>query len=124
VHLWSPVAIALSGLGVLTAVANLLSAYGSKFWQENWEKHINMLEDNIEGRLYKTIWLSKKDASKLKASFTVTGVNLSVQNLMPSQCDVRKSIAIDLEPANGPIASVLNVYLMDSVLNVYLMDEE
>jgi hypothetical protein len=38
VHLWSPVAIALSGLGILTAVANFLSARGSKFWHENWER--------------------------------------------------------------------------------------
>lgn len=54
---WAPVIVALSGLGVLTAVANYLSARGSKFWQENWESHIDMLEDGIEGRLHKTVWL-------------------------------------------------------------------
>jgi hypothetical protein len=75
VRLWSPVAIALSGLGVLTAVANLLSADGSKFWQQNWENHIEMLEDKIEGRLYKTVWLSKEKASKGKTSFSVSRVN-------------------------------------------------
>jgi hypothetical protein len=37
--------------------ANYLSASGSKFWQENWESHIDMLEDEIEGRLHKTVWL-------------------------------------------------------------------
>jgi len=55
---WAPIAVALSGLGVLTATANYLSARGSKFWQQNWEKHIDMLEDDIEGRLHKTVWLS------------------------------------------------------------------
>jgi hypothetical protein len=49
---WTLVTIALSVLGILTAVANSLSG-GSKFWQENWERHIDMLEDEIEGRLYK-----------------------------------------------------------------------
>jgi hypothetical protein len=76
VHLWSPVAVALSGLGFLTAVANFLSAKGSKFWQENWERHIDMLEDEIEGRLYKTVRLPKEKASKGATSFSVSRVNL------------------------------------------------
>jgi hypothetical protein len=54
---WGPVTVALAGLGILTAVANALSARGSTFWQNNWEKHIDMLENEIEGRLYKTVWL-------------------------------------------------------------------
>jgi hypothetical protein len=28
---------------------------GSKFWQENWENHVELLEDKIFGPLYKTI---------------------------------------------------------------------
>lgn len=51
-----PLAIMLAALGVLTSIANLLSAKGSKFWQENWEQHIDMLEDEFEGRLYKSVW--------------------------------------------------------------------
>ncbi len=27
---------------------------GSKYWQENWEKHVDLLEDKIIGPLYKT----------------------------------------------------------------------
>jgi hypothetical protein len=67
---WSPVTVALSGLGVLTAVANYLSAKGSTFWQKNWEHHIDMLEDKIEGRLYKTVWLLEG-----KSSYSVSKVN-------------------------------------------------
>jgi hypothetical protein len=67
---WRPVAVALAGLGILTAVANYLSARGSRFWQDNWEKHIDMLEDGIEGRLYKTVWLDKGTVS-----FSVSRVN-------------------------------------------------
>src|ERR1700730_11367241 len=53
---WGLITVALSGLGVMTAVANSLSASGSKFWHRNWERHIDILEDEVEGRLYKTIW--------------------------------------------------------------------
>jgi uncharacterized protein involved in tellurium resistance len=56
---WGPITLALAGLGILTALANCLSARGSKFWQENWEKHIDMLEDDHEGSLYKTVWLDE-----------------------------------------------------------------
>jgi hypothetical protein len=68
---WSPITVALAGLGILTAVANILSAHGSRFWQENWEHHIDMLEDTIEGRLYKTVWLDKGTVS-----FSVSRINL------------------------------------------------
>jgi hypothetical protein len=67
-HLWNLVLVALSGLGALTAFANFLSARGSKFWQQNWERHIDMLEDDIEGRLHKTVWLTM-------TPFSVSGIN-------------------------------------------------
>jgi hypothetical protein len=70
-HLWNVVLVALSVLGALTAVANFLSARGSKFWQQNWERHIDMLEDDIEGRLHKTIWLTM-------TPFSVSRVNLTL----------------------------------------------
>jgi hypothetical protein len=67
---WNPVAILLGGLGVLTAVANLLSARGSRFWQKNWERHIDALEREVEGNLHKTIWLRGG-----KVSFSVSRLN-------------------------------------------------
>jgi hypothetical protein len=63
-------------LGALTAVANYFSASGSKFWQENWERHIDMLEDEFEGRLHKTVWLSEG-----KVSYSVSGINQSLSSL-------------------------------------------
>ena len=44
-----------AGLGVLTALAGWLTARGSKFWQENWEAHVDMLEGAVEGRLTQVI---------------------------------------------------------------------
>lgn len=66
----NPVIVVLAGLGILMALANALSARGSRFWQNNWEKHIDILEDEIEGRLYKIVWLSDG-----KVAFSVSRVN-------------------------------------------------
>jgi hypothetical protein len=41
-------------LGFLTALAWSLTNRGSKQWQNNWENHINELENEITGPLYKT----------------------------------------------------------------------
>jgi len=41
-------------LGVLLSAAWYLVNRGSKFWQENWERHVDILEDEIMGPLYKT----------------------------------------------------------------------
>jgi hypothetical protein len=68
---WDPLPVAVAALGVLTATANMLSAKGSKFWQANWEAHIDMLEDEFEGRLHKTIKLTGG-----KASYSVSRLNL------------------------------------------------
>lgn len=47
--------ILLSLLGILTSVGWYFVNRGSKVWQENWEKHISFLEDDINGPLFKTI---------------------------------------------------------------------
>lgn len=67
---WGPIIIGLAGLGILTAIASALAARGSRFWQNNWEKHIDVLEDFVEGRLYKTVWLTQG-----KVSFSVSRIN-------------------------------------------------
>lgn len=67
---WPLIGGALSSLGILTAIANSLSSCGSTFWQRNWERHIDMLEDEFEGRLYKTVWLHEGSVS-----FSVSRVN-------------------------------------------------
>jgi hypothetical protein len=38
-------------IGVITALAGYLSARGAKFWQENWEAHVDLLEDATKQRL-------------------------------------------------------------------------
>jgi hypothetical protein len=48
-------------LGIIFSVAWLLVIKGSKRWQENWEKHIDCLEDEITGPLYKTLYYKGKN---------------------------------------------------------------
>lgn len=55
--------LALACLGFICAFAGWLSAKGSKFWYQNWEKHIDCLEDAFEGRLHKTVWIGSKGIS-------------------------------------------------------------
>ena len=47
--------VILACLGLVFSFAWVLVNRGSKFWQENWEKHVDMLEDKITGPLYKTV---------------------------------------------------------------------
>lgn len=44
----------LAALGVFLSVCWYLVNKGSKYWQENWEKHVDLLEDEQIGPLYKT----------------------------------------------------------------------
>ncbi len=44
----------VSCIGLLFTWAWFLVNRGSKYWQENWENHVDLLEDPITGPLYKT----------------------------------------------------------------------
>jgi len=48
-------AYVLACIGFVFTLAWFLVNRGSKFWQENWENHVDMLEDPISGPLYKTV---------------------------------------------------------------------
>jgi|SRR5690554_6191691 len=47
--------VILSCLGVVFSFAWFCVNRGSKFWQENWEKHVDILEDDVTGPLYKVV---------------------------------------------------------------------
>jgi hypothetical protein len=48
-------AFVLGCIGLVFTWAWYLINRGSKFWQENWENHVDLLEDASVGPLYKTI---------------------------------------------------------------------
>ena len=47
--------VILSCLGIVFSFAWFCVNRGSKFWQENWEKHVDVLEDKVDGPLYKIV---------------------------------------------------------------------
>lgn len=57
----SLIAFVIACIGFIFSLAWLFVNRGSKFWQENWENHVDMLEDDIAGPLYKTILQRPKE---------------------------------------------------------------
>ena len=49
------VLLIISCIGLVFSFAWFLVNKGSKFWQENWENHVDLLEDKVNGPLYKTL---------------------------------------------------------------------
>jgi hypothetical protein len=43
----------VSCIGLVFSVAWFIANRGSKYWQDNWEQHVDLLEDEITGPLYK-----------------------------------------------------------------------
>ena len=64
-----PVVLIVAVLGAIAALTALLSAKGSKFWQANWEAHVDFLEDALEGKLHTTALVDDQ------VSFSVSRVN-------------------------------------------------
>lgn len=65
-------------VGLIFSVAWFLANKGSKYWQENWETHVALLERKITGPLHMTI-LKKEAEKKFTISkaypFSVTKIN-------------------------------------------------
>lgn len=76
------VQIILAVLGALFSLAWCLVNHGSKYWQSNWEAHVDLLEDAEIGPLYKRI-LRQSD-NKNAGTFSVSKVNLAVSYMVLS----------------------------------------
>jgi len=61
-------------MGLVFSVSWYLVNIGSKKWQENWEKHIDMLEDYVTGPIYKTVWN--------ETAFSVSRINIMVSSFV------------------------------------------
>lgn len=71
--------ILFSALGLVFSFAWYLVNRGSKFWQSNWERHVDLLEDMTLGPLYKVVAVTEDNsAGSLLTSpgqFSVSKVN-------------------------------------------------
>lgn len=66
--------VILSNLGFVFSIGWYCVNRGSKRWQENWEKHLDMLEDPIQGPLYKVVMHRRKPSTmKESAQEILTG---------------------------------------------------
>ena len=63
----------LSIFGTCSALAWYAVAYSSKVWMYNWEKHIDRLESEFSGDIYKTLYFRDD-----RAVFSLTGINESI----------------------------------------------
>lgn len=72
--------VLLSFLGYLFSLGWLFVNRGSKVWQKNWEKHIDFLENEINGPLFKTVIKPNLQFWHLNSYFpySVSKVNLSL----------------------------------------------
>ncbi|MDE7292634.1 MAG: hypothetical protein K2N58_11400 [Treponemataceae bacterium] len=84
----------LCGLTMLSMVALCVTSFfcfffsfawvlmnkGSKYWQKNWEAHIDEMEGEFSGNLYETI-LNSKDQSFQKNPFTLEAYDYSVTKI-------------------------------------------
>ncbi|MCD8739374.1 hypothetical protein LT679_02060 [Mucilaginibacter roseus] len=68
-------------MGIVFSVSWLMVNIGSKKWQENWEKHIDMLEDAVTGPIYKTVW-NKRAFSVSKINIYVSGFVIGIWLLL------------------------------------------
>ena len=66
-----------SCLGIVFSWAWFLANRGSKFWQQNWERHVDLLEDLTLGPLYKTVATSPDVNTGLFSAgrYSVTKIN-------------------------------------------------
>ena len=62
--------VLISCTGFVFSVAWHCVNKGSKFWQENWENHVELLEDKVFGPLYKTFTKRPKRFSSINHLIT------------------------------------------------------
>jgi hypothetical protein len=64
-------------LGLAFSVGWSLANKGSKFWQNNWERHVDILEDMTLGPLYKIVFSDSSARNPLTAAapYSVTKIN-------------------------------------------------
>ncbi|WP_140844132.1 hypothetical protein [Variovorax guangxiensis] len=69
--------LVFSALGTIFSFTWYLVNRGSKFWQNNWERHVDMLEDLTLGPLYKMVVLDDQKGNPLTApgEFSVSKLN-------------------------------------------------
>ncbi|MGP2811740.1 RipA family octameric membrane protein [Serratia marcescens] len=78
----------ISSMGLVFTFAWYFVNRGSKYWQENWENHLDLIEDEITGPLYKTVL--ERPSKKTHSSMTETEGRFDSFLTGPSKLSVSK----------------------------------
>ena len=76
--------VTIACVGLVLSFAWYLVNRGSRQWQDNWESHVDMLEDCVTGPLYKTVLRAPKTGGVIKhlisgaGQFSVSKINIIV----------------------------------------------
>lgn len=70
----------VGSIGFVFTFAWYLVNRGSKYWQENWENHLDLLEDEITGPLYKTL-LERPGGDPLSEQLVTGPLSVSVSKI-------------------------------------------
>ena len=95
----------LAALGLLFSIAWLLVIKGSKCWQRNWEAHIDRLEDEITGPLYKTVYRTGKTFySVSKVNEVMAGIVTGVWVVLNLQWLVKAIVVLCITISDDKLA--------------------
>jgi hypothetical protein len=70
----------VGSIGFVFTFAWHMANRGSKYWQENWENHLDLLEDEITGPLYKTL-LERPSLKPLSEKLVTGPLSVSVSKI-------------------------------------------
>lgn len=113
---------ALGCLGFVFTIGWYFVNRGSKFWQVNWEKHLNFLEDDFVGPLYKTTINRKSYTGKFwdltgPYPFSVTKVN-QVLNLILSIFWLILLIEFTYSNLNFSVSFIMSFYSLMIIFTI------
>ena len=117
----------VSCIGLVLSLGWYLVNRGSKYWQENWERHVDALETEVIGPLYKTT-LSKQEFPWIKLwggyPYSVSNVNqlISLFIALVWACLALASFpALASALASVPCAATLSQWALAVVTIVFLL---
>lgn len=70
----------VASLGMIFTFAWHRANRGSKYWQENWENHMDLLEDKVTGPLYKTL-LERPELDSFSEKYVTGPKSVSVSKI-------------------------------------------
>ena len=115
--------ILFSALGLVFSFAWYLVNRGSKFWQNNWERHVDLLEDMTLGPLYKVVSITADNSAgnplTSPAQFSVSKLNqilsifvAAVWFLLFSRSLLPVSVDLPPDPYKLSVLGIVIVFLI------------